>query len=327
MSGRKIYYKYKPFNQQTLEMLVCDYIYCADPTTFNDPLDTKPCVTPDISVVQLEKVLRKLIENRVCAEMHAAALSIKYCGSKTSAHILSKSEMFADDEIESIKYDSNDPSYDGSYEEILSFKLTICIQKEILKIYENGIFSLAQRWNCPLMWSYYGDQHKGICIGYKPTKRTKDKTFKVQYGGTREVKASKILAMLNGDKEARVEVDQNVLLRKGPGWGYEEEWRFIDNRGEIDSPFELAEIIFGCRCPDFVKFALASALSPREGVISFYEIYESPGLFKLKSREVDFGEINVTYPRNNHAARVLFEQYFGKEVSDSADEKNNVCDS
>lgn len=224
MNDRRIYYKYKPFNQQTLEMLLDDCIYCADPTTFNDPLDTKPCVTPDVSVIELEEILRKLIENRVYAEMHSTALSIKFSGPKTSTHILNHSRLYANNKIEDIKYNSHNPDYDGPYEEILSFQLTIRIQQELLKIYENGIFSLAQRWNCPLMWSHYGDQHRGICIGYKPTERTGDKTFKVQYGGTREVKASRILAMLNGDKEARVEVDQNVLLRKGPDWRYEKEW-------------------------------------------------------------------------------------------------------
>ncbi len=29
--------------------------------------------------------------------------------------------------------------------------------------------------------------------------------------------------------------------------------------------------------------------------------------------EVDFGEMNATYPRNNHAARAIFEQYFGEK--------------
>ena len=172
------------------------------------------------------------------------------------------------------------------------------------------------------MWSHYGDQHNGICIGYTPTERTRGKTFKVQYGGAREVKASKILAMLNDDKESRAGVDQDVLLRKGNSWRYEKEWRFIDNRGKISSTFKLTEIIFGCRCPDFVKFALSSALSQREGQIGFYEMYECAGLFKLKRRQVDLSELNVYYPRNNHAAFELVEEYFEKEMSNFSDKTN-----
>ena len=68
MANTKLY-KYKPFNLQTLAMLIYDQIYCADPTTFNDPLDTKPCIKPDVSDVELEGILRKLIENRVFAEI------------------------------------------------------------------------------------------------------------------------------------------------------------------------------------------------------------------------------------------------------------------
>jgi hypothetical protein len=26
--------------------------------------------------------------------------------------------------------------------------------------------ALGARADCPLMWSHYGDQHNGICIGY-----------------------------------------------------------------------------------------------------------------------------------------------------------------
>ncbi len=41
-------YKYRPFNNQTLDMMVSETLFFADPATFNDPLDTKPCLKTDL---------------------------------------------------------------------------------------------------------------------------------------------------------------------------------------------------------------------------------------------------------------------------------------
>lgn len=312
MKNRKLY-KYKSFNLQTLEMLIDDEIYCADPTTFNDPLDTKPCVRPDVSDVELESILRKLIENRVVAEMQSTAFSIKINGPKALSYIRRRSHLEADSVLDDIKYHATDSKYDDCDCNPLSFLLTKYIQRELLRIYEKGVFCLAEKSDCLLMWSHYGDQHKGLCIGYGTSKKTEDSIFKVSYRGTRETYASKIMAMLNGDTTAQHEVDESVLLRKAKCWCYEKEWRFIGNRGHMDSPFEIKEIIFGCRCPEFVKFIVVSSLSQREG-IKYYEMRECEGKFKLKRHQVDTDALYRSYPRNNLATQKLLEEYFGEET-------------
>jgi hypothetical protein len=76
---------------------------------------------------------------------------------------------------------------------------------------------------------------------------------KVKYGGSRLVPTSKVIAMLNGDGDARREVDEAILLRKAASWRYEREWRLIGQRGLQDSPLELEEVIFGMRCKESVK--------------------------------------------------------------------------
>ncbi|WP_394027466.1 DUF2971 domain-containing protein [Desulfovibrio falkowii] len=313
MANRKLY-KYKSFNLQTLEMLICDNIYCADPTTFNDPLDTKPCIRADVSDVQLEGILRKLIEDRVYAEMQSAAFSIKYSGANTLTHITRRSQLEADSVLDEIRYEATNPQYDGHNFNPLSSLLTIRLQWELLRMYEKGVFCLAEKCDCPLMWSHYGDQHNGLCIGYRIPERAEDKIFKVSYRGAREVSASKIMAMLNSDKCAQREVDESVLLRKAGCWRYEKEWRLIGNRGPMRSPFELSEIIFGCRCPDFVKFSVISSLSQREGRIKYYEMRECAGEFRLKRYPVNICELNVCYPRDNHATQLLLTTLFGEQA-------------
>ena len=80
-------YKYRAFSALSLEMLVEDKLFFADPSTFNDPLDAKPSFDTDLAVVELEQVLKVLVERRVADEMQAAARQIRYRGPRTMEHI------------------------------------------------------------------------------------------------------------------------------------------------------------------------------------------------------------------------------------------------
>ena len=77
-------------------MIIADNLYYADPSTFNDPLDSRPSLNADLAAVELERALRQLVEQRVAAEMRAAASTIKYNGPKTLDHICRHSRLQAD---------------------------------------------------------------------------------------------------------------------------------------------------------------------------------------------------------------------------------------
>jgi hypothetical protein len=47
---------------------------------------------------------------------------------------------------------------------------------------------LGERADCQLMWSHYGDQHHGVCIGYSVP--ADSQVHEVRYGGEPVVKAS-----------------------------------------------------------------------------------------------------------------------------------------
>lgn len=53
-------YKYRAFSHHTLDTLVEDRLYFADPSTVNDPLDSKPTLDPDIDNEALERVFELL---------------------------------------------------------------------------------------------------------------------------------------------------------------------------------------------------------------------------------------------------------------------------
>ncbi len=297
MAKRKIperLYKYRAFSNRTLDALIADQMFFADPGTFNDPLDTRPTLDTDIDADALAAILARLVEQRVSAEMNAAAKTIRYSGPKTISHIAAQSRRRAEQVVAEIRYHATNPEYD--IEDPARFLFGQYVEDELLRRYGKGIVSLAERANCPLMWSHYGDQHKGVCIGYSIPARAAGDLHKISYGGSRQIAASAVAAMLDGDEDARRKVDDAVLTKKAIDWRYEREWRLIGPRGPQDSPLEMEEVVFGMRCSHTVKFAIVKALAGRSRPVRFYEIRERHGRFLLGRYALDIDELSVSLP-------------------------------
>lgn len=299
-------YKYRAFNNLTLDLLVVDHTFFADPSSFNDPLDTQPHLEVDIENDDLKKILSKMVAERESAEMYAAARAINYRGPKTISHISQLSRRSAAKVISEIEYFASDIEYAGMEEERLRQLLRNSIEAELRRRYNSGVLSLAERPNCPLMWSHYGDQHKGICIGYSVPSDDVDSLLKVDYRGGRRVKASDVSTMLSGDKLARQLVDRAVLARKAPEWKYEREWRLIGDRGLGNSALELEEVIFGLKCESPMRYVVVRALERRAPRVRFYEICETRGSFSLTKRVLDTDEMLEYYPRRHRDIVEMF---------------------
>ena len=288
-------YKYRGFSRRTVDMVVADVLYFADPGTFNDPLDTRPYVDIDIDDGELEGILRTLVERRVDAEMRAAAKTMKVRGERTERHIRRRARNEADRVIADIDYHATNPEYEpvahkrGMYRQ--------AIESEVLQRYDKGIVSLAERADCPLMWSHYGDEHRGLCVGYSVPDDVAGDVRQVEYGGGRRVEVSQVAGMLNGDPAALRELDDAVLLHKAESWRYEREWRLIGPRGGHGSMLELEEIVFGMRCKEPVKYAVVKALEGRERPVEFHELYETRDGFDLRVEPLHVGELCAFYPR------------------------------
>lgn len=288
-------YKYRAFSNRTFDALIADQILFADPSPFNDPLDTKPTLDTDIDADALAAILSRLVEQRVSAEMNAAAKTIRYSGPKTISHIAAHSRRRAEQVVAEIRYHATNPEYD--IEDPARFLFGRYVEEELLRRYGKGIFSLAERANCPLMWSHYGDQHKGVCIGYSMPVRAAGDLHKISYGGSRLIAASAVAAVLDGDEEARHQLDNAVLTKKVIDWRYEREWRLSGPRGPHDSPLEMEEVVFGMRCSHAVKFAIVKALADRSRPVRFYEIRERKGRFLLGRYAIDVDELSASRPR------------------------------
>jgi hypothetical protein len=106
-----------------------------------------------------------------------------------------------------------------------------------------------------LMWSHYGESHKGICLQFDARAPSIARAlYKVKY------EAELPRAPLTADDDATAET---ALLTKSSAWSYEEERRLIANRegygtrglvvtkgGHLDiSDGALTAIVVGCSCP------------------------------------------------------------------------------
>lgn len=283
-------------------MLVSDKIFCADPSKFNDPLDARPILRSDWNVRELEELLRDLIAARVTAEMEAATRSLKIKIHTAKEHIQKLSLCEAERVIEKVRIVSDLRKRD----QITMLKNDI--REELLKRYSEGVFCLAEKPDCPLMWSHYGDQHKGICVGYSVPEAAIYKVSKVTYDKKRIVAVRDIAAMLAGDDAAKQRVDHAVRFWKAFEWKYEKEWRVVGACGLVDNILELDEIIFGLRCEDEVKFSVIQAMKRRSRKVEFYEITENGRSSKLKKNKLEVDDFAPSFPVRSRDLDEFFEK-------------------
>jgi hypothetical protein len=117
----------------------------------------------------------------------------------------------------------------------------------------HGALCFSRSWNNILMWSHYGERHKGICLG-----------FDVPDENTQEVKyVDDVFVVGNLDDvpvEERRKILHHLYWTKYRGWCYKEEVRLNASRDEIDEEtgkyfvsfseqLKLKEVIAGVRFP------------------------------------------------------------------------------
>lgn len=301
------FYKYRAFGTSTLDSLCHDELYFAHPGTFNDPLDCNPTIECDSDLEQLRFLLSILVQQRITAEVLASLKAARLRGARAKEHALKRARTEAAKELENIAYHATNPDYSLSTKEAEVWLLTQEIEQELRRYYERGVCCFSTTYSSPLLWSHYGDQHRGLCMGYT-TNRVPEPVFhKVIYGGSRSIKTSVLVqAFSKGEQAAKAELDRDVLLRKARGWGYEREWRLIGEQGLQDSPLLLQEVTFGLRCPASVMHSVVQALAGREKAVNFYEMYEVRNKFVLRRRKLDIYELSAQLPRTAESGLEIF---------------------
>lgn len=286
-------FRYQKFSELSLSALCHDQLYFSDPGAFNDPLDCQPNVDSDSNIVELRSILKEQIRQRIESEILSSLSRAKITGDNAIEHAKRIAIQTAQNELADIGYHATNPDYECGVVEAECRLLTYKIQSELLKQYNRGICCFSSAEDNPLLWSHYGDQHRGLCVGYDLNRLPKPRLHKVMYGSNRIIHTSTIKkAILEKNDEYQEMLDRDVLLRKALPWSYEYEWRLLGNRGIQDSVLALTDVTFGLRCPVAVRHAVISALKSRTGGVEFYEIYQVRGSFDLKKQIVEFEDFH-----------------------------------
>lgn len=301
-------YKYRVFSARTINLLLNNQIYFANPQEFNDPMEVKPEVKSDVTEDVLLTIAAKMMKTRITNELEAAAEKLRYKGPQTKQQIekLGVKEVLGT--ISSLQYDSTNPEYDDPDKAYIDLLLH-AIQNELRISYGSGIFAMSATFDCPTMWSHYADQHRGLCIGYKREGAWPKKLLEVTYDGSREISASLIAKALDNDLVAKEELDRKVLAVKAKSWTYEMEWRLIGWQGEANSNLSIDSIMFGSRCPASVMWATRSTLVGRFPKIHYYKMHETPEKYGLRRYEIDWSEL-VHHYSSEMIDRNQIERYF-----------------
>lgn len=290
-------YKYVRFSDKLLEQLCHDHVYYADPASFNDPLDCTPVVEADISIPELKEVLAQLASNRVSKEIDVAMRKLRLRGDKATE----RREKLMDSEVRrligEIDYNATEADRQEDQEAWIRNGLSVAIEEELRRAHETGVLCLCSKFDSPLMWSHYADQHRGVCLEYDTSAIASAKLHRVSYGRSRIIRASHIRDWLFRDsRAARKAVVTAALLTKSKEWRYEGEWRLLGPIGAFDTPVRLKSITFGMRCPLALKYTVVKTLENKPGV-EYWEIVRPSDRFQLRRSVVDRDELMRELPR------------------------------
>jgi hypothetical protein len=150
--------------------------------------------------------------------------------------------------------DLNDP-FELLGPQLSTETLRIAFSKCVLEWSERfGIICLSQRSSNPLMWSHYGDRHRGICFGFDVSDQY---VMPINYRVDRlKLDIERPFAEGTFDEA----IMQLILSTKFQGWAYEDEVRLWLRLEESDPATELffkefgpdislREVLLGPRCP------------------------------------------------------------------------------
>ncbi|MCU7868298.1 MAG: DUF2971 domain-containing protein [Candidatus Thiodiazotropha sp. (ex Lucinoma borealis)] len=148
--------------------------------------------------------------------------------------------------------DLNDPF------ELLAFNMSSRDQRKVWRDFrdyftrEYGLICFSSQWQNPVMWSHYGDKHRGICLGFDVSDQI---LHKVRYISKRTHFQIGNTLESHGIKP---ELVSKAVKYKYKEWGYEREYRGMvplqerDESGyyfvDFGEDFVLKEVLIGARC-------------------------------------------------------------------------------
>ncbi len=294
MAIPKKLYKYCPVGIYSLRAISDAEIYHSSPLLFNDPLDCKPTINADIDSDQLIELLR-VMSNEPPEEFEKTIDLLGWAAAGFQSQAPNEEE----------------------FSRALADRVLFHIGAEFGS---KGVLSLSTGWNEPLMWSHYGDQHKGICIEYDTTNARFPDLKSVEYNASRSIRANDAYQWkVKNNKKAQERIFKTYFYAKAPQWAYEHEWRdVVDKAGVSRTNFLVSAIYFGIRCDTVWEKTIVKMLN-RDRQIQLFRVNADDETFNLYSVEVDRDRIEkakITAPAYEASKRIA-EMLSGQNILSS----------
>jgi hypothetical protein len=267
-------FKYRDFGKHTILSLLNKGIWVPKPSQLNDPFDAQFKITDvDVSLASFKSAFLDY-QDWYKKNHHQ---NIEYKGFE---------QLFI-----------SDKPNDHLREKVSLFRSFWDRQSDTM-----GILSLSEDAESTTMWSHYGENHAGICIGYDPRNLfpkspngALDWLKKVEYKDESDIiRNAYLLYAKTGMRHSHVAVMEllfQMLTTKSKDWNYEQEWRFFwPEKGgnlfnlEIDA---ISSITFGLRTPVETKLAISHILRYHQKKTKFYQIVRCANTIGLERFEMD----------------------------------------
>lgn len=133
------------------------------------------------------------------------------------------------------------------------------------------ILCLSAVWDSELMWAFYADNHRGICIEFDATSPCFEGVERVQY-------AELPPAVRLGDPRPFYA----DALQKSLAWQHQQEWRLISNSEHVTFPKSaLKRVILGYRFPETGFEPLVQILKAAEYQVEIAQMQRLPNSYQL----------------------------------------------
>lgn len=313
-------YKYTSLNS-AIKILESNAVALNNPQNYNDPFDSvmdfdDADIEKSISIVveyYLIQEFLKLLNNKNIKVGFLTKLIMKWdrFGINLNLKISKKNKYY--DSIPGaqaltkfvVRYAAQ--KGENSFDE-LKEKFTSEIIQKVKEVRNNALIScFSKRYDSILMWSHYGDKHKGICVEFdRPDKDFLD----VKYSKKRckfdlEDTTRRVLGYMLSNEE--VDVNDKELIRciskpfivKSLDWQYEEEIRCIlspnsegvivgDELNLYTMPTRITKIYIGCKVDTKSNEYEKLLRIANERNIEIVKLTESETTFSLKERGDSF---------------------------------------
>ncbi|WP_044204224.1 DUF2971 domain-containing protein [Flammeovirga sp. OC4] len=304
-------YKYSSISTQTLRNIQLDQIYFNHPINFNDPFDT----FQELNITNFSD------ENYI-------TLYCNYIKRELDKDSLIKILNNSITELEFMKFVKKDIDYflDFSFdnqlglfkskEELLNHitstnylelsniirdvilgtknKIDLSLKKSFSNLrhekYSNiGVCCFSKSFDNLLMWSHYGDCHKGICLEFDDSIEPFSKGRNVIYEN--HFPSINLDEIFCNDDEKDFLLVSKLLSYKSKDWIYEKEIRLIHNEANTCYKYpteSLKSIYFGLKVDLTDRDIICTILKEKNPAIKFFQMEKNLSKYQLEPVELEY---------------------------------------